>query len=287
MFKQLLLTSLALVLAAALPAARQRDFGGNFTTVSDRVDECRDIKVRFSDLQMVSGEEEFTISGSSLSILSARNGGVWLIGTDRGDFGVTACLTAAGPTTEAASRTLKTIKIDRTAGRLTATGEESGRWVAHLIVHAPRGRSVSVDMHNGPLELRNVDGKYDVQATNGPVAVNGASGVINVRTTNGPISVEDGSGDVTVRAQNGPVSVRLSGTAWQGKGLEGSVDNGPLSVKVPASYSSGVVIERNGHGPFDCRGCVARLNDRRIELGEGPPVVRLSAGNGPVSISRR
>jgi hypothetical protein len=281
-----ILVGAVLALGTVGTADRQHG-GGNSTRVGDRVDECRDIKVRFSDLEMVTAEEEFTIGGSSLQIVSPHNGGVWLIGSERSDFGVTACLAGAGRTAQAAGQVLKAIKVDRSGGRLTATGSDEGRWMVHLIVHAPRGRTVGIETRNGPIELRDVDGKYDVHATNGPVAIHGAGGVINVRTTNGPISVNGGSGDVTVRAENGPVDVRLSGTAWKGKGLEGSVENGPLSVKVPASYASGVVIERNGHGPFDCRGCVGRLNDRRIEFGDGPPVVRISAGNGPVSITRR
>jgi len=288
MFKELLiLASSAALLGTAGAAVRQPHFGGDMTTTSGQVDECRDIKVRYSDLEMVSAEEEFTVAGPSLQIVSPHNGGVWLIGSERADFGVTACLTGAGRTAQAAAQVLKSIKVDRTGGRLTATGASEGRWSVHLIVHAPRGRTVNVETTNGPIELRNVDGRYDVHATNGPVAVRGAAGVVKVRTTNGPISVEGGSGDVSVRAENGPISVRLSGTGWKGKGFDGSVQNGPLSVKVPATYASGVVIERNGHGPFDCHGCVGRLNDRRIEFGDGPPVVRISAGNGPVSISRR
>lgn len=286
MFKQLLVLGVAAILVGAAAASTGQRTGGHYTSVADRVDECRDIQVHFSDMEVASTEEEFTIGVTALSIVSPRDGGVWLIGSERTDFGVTACLFAGGTDSRAAARVLQTIKVERTGGRLTATGGE-GHWVVHLIVHAPRGRSVDVEMANGPVELRNVDGKYGVRATNGPVAVNGATGVIDVRTTNGPISVEGGSGDVTVRAQNGPVSVRLSGSAWKGKGLDGSVGNGPLSVKVPSSYASAVVIERTGHGPFDCRGCAGRLNDRRIEFGDGPPVVRLSAGNGPVSVSRR
>lgn len=75
--------------------------------------------------------------------------------------------------------------------------------------------------------------------------------------------------------------------------LAASTQNGPVSLKLPRGYRSGVVVESLGHGPASCRAerCTetrGREDDddrlRRIELGSGPAAVHLSTVNGPVSV---
>jgi hypothetical protein len=109
-----------------------------------------------------------------------------------------------------------------------------------------------------------------------------------------------------VQASNGPLSIQLDGNSWLGGTLDASTKNGPLSVKIPRGYNSGVVVESSGRGPLSCRaeGCEQwraatrraaddddddygwRDNDRarRIELGNGRADVHLSTVNGPVTI---
>jgi len=75
-------------------------------------------------------------------------------------------------------------------------------------------------------------------------------------TKNGPISIDGGSGNIKVRATNGPLSVDLDGRSFNGT-LDATTQNGPLTVRIPRGYNSGVVVESRGHGPVSCHaeGC--------------------------------
>jgi hypothetical protein len=110
----------------------------------------------------------------------------------------------------------------------------------------------------------------------------------------GPISVVDSSGDVKVEAQNGPVTVKLAEGAWSGPGLDARTDNGPLSLRVPSGYGSGVEVTMSSHVPYQCGGgaCEGARDDwdsgtHTVALGGSHVAVRLSTVNGPVSIKRR
>ena len=105
-------------------------------------------------------------------------------------------------------------------------------------------------------------------------------------------------GSALARAQpaDGPevvVDVRLSGTRWDGH-LTARASNGPLSLRVPAGYQSGVEVTSSNHSPWSCRAsaCTGGNRDwddrtRSLRLGADPVVVRLSTVNGPVTVSER
>jgi hypothetical protein len=131
-----------------------------------------------------------------------------------------------------------------------------------------------------------------VQATNGPISISGSRGTIDARTENGPISVNGSAGELTLRASNGPLAVKLDGVEWDGSGLTGETRNGPLSLTVPPGYRSGVLVEADGHSPMSCSGCATARktwddDQRRIELGGGPQIIKLTTSNGPVNVVQR
>ena len=60
---------------------------------------------------------------------------------------------------------------------------------------------------------------------------------------------------------------------------------------VPNGYQSGFVVESRNYAPMSCQASIcdnARKtwddNNRRIEYGVGPAMIRLSTVNGPVSV---
>jgi len=64
-----------------------------------------------------------------------------------------------------------------------------------------------------------------------------------------------------------------------------------VTVSIPSGYQSGVVVESEGHSPFQCQASVCsegrktwEEDVKRIEFGNGPAVVRVSTVNGPVSV---
>lgn len=193
---------------------------------------------------------------------------------------------------------LSAIRVTFEAGELRADGP-SGRnhdWTVIYRIHAPRGADLDLRTENGPLSIRDVEGKVVAQTQNGPLSLVNVSGDVDASAANGPIHVDGGSGTMKVRASNGPLTVDLDGASWSGGTLDASTKNGPLSLRIPRGYGSGVVVEAHGRGPVSCRaeGCERarrtwRDEDwddtpRMIELGAGAKNVRLSTVNGPVTI---
>ena len=259
----------------------------------DPIRTCSDLNVSFENRRAIVESEERTVTkaeASTLRIQAESNGGLQVEGWDQDNYGVTLCK-AADPDGNAES-VLSQIHLTFQNGELGVAGPPShDRWTAHILVKAPQGASLDLAVNNGPLALYQVDGNMKVHAHNGPVTVVGSTGDVNVSTQNGPVTLEGNSGKLRVDAQNGPLTVSLGGKSWSGSGLEAHAGNGPLTLEIPSGYQSGVLVESEGHGPFQCHASVcseARKNwedDRKsIEFGSGPTVVHLSTVNGPVSV---
>ena len=117
------------------------------------------------------------------------------------------------------------------------------------------------------------------------------TGTTEVDAVNGPLALTDLGGTVKATSQNGPLAINLSGSAWEGEGLDARANNGPLSLHVPESYQSGVQVTLSNHGPLSCRAksCAQAMQQWQSGRGQllfgGPtPVVRVAAMNGPVAI---
>lgn len=257
----------------------------------DEVTGCGDISVT-SDQEIARADESLALPAAGPAKLSAaRNGGVWIVGSQGTQIDIEACKIAVASSQTRAQEILAGIRVQQQGGAVTATGTGS-RWHVYFIVRAPRGSTLSADTTNGPLSLRDAEGTFTVQASNGPVSISNARGTINATTVNGPISLKGGAGEFTLRAQNGPLSIKLDGAAWDGAGLTGETRNGPLSLTVPQGYRTGVLVEADGHSPMRCSRCPdARRtwddDQRRIEFGGGPQIIKLTTSNGPVSVEQR
>jgi len=267
--------------------------GLNINIDSDeRVTACDQIHVRSEDRQIARSEDRLTLpeSSSAVHIRAAQNGGIYVYGTDRKDFAVLNCKIAVDDEQATAERHLLNIKTSFEGGQLTVSGPDDGDWTSYLIVQAPRTSSLALNGLNGPISFTGLSGKVEVQNTNGPLSITDSSGEISADITNGPISYAGGSGDVKLRAENGPIDVKLAGTSWNGKGLDAESTNGPLALKMPNNYTSGVLVQTRGYSPFHCSGCEGARKDfdednKSVQFGTGPTVVRLSTVNGPVSIN--
>jgi hypothetical protein len=236
------------------------------------------------------------------------NGGVQVVGWEKDEYSVTLCK-AAAPYADSA-KLLAEIKLVAQNGEVHVTGPSHDEdWTAFLLIRAPKGATLDVHVNNGPLGLYSVNGKITAQAVNGPISARdckgevkltaqngpitakGTSGTVELHTENGPISSEETSGTVDIRTQNGPIDVALSGSNWNGSGLQAHAQNGPLTIRVPHGYQSGVVVESEGHSPFACHASVCSEgrktwedDKKRVEFGSGPTLVRASTVNGPISI---
>jgi len=285
--------TLLIICLFALPANVLAGHHGRGLSMSidddEVVSDCNQLRVTIDDAPALRAEEIVPLGAvKSLALRAAQNGGIYVTGSTSGTYEVKACKAAGNESL------LSAIRVRTSGNEVTADGPDEGRWMVYFIVRAPRGATLDLSSRNGPISLRSVNGTVTANALNGPISVKDSSGTLNLETTNGPVSLDGGSGSVKLNAQNGPVSVKLNGASWDGN-IEAHTQNGPVSLRIPSSFRSGVVVESEGRGPVSCRAQACRdarrtwddEDNRRIELGSGPTVIRMSTVNGPVSVRER
>jgi hypothetical protein len=256
------------------------------------VTSCDQLHVRADDREVARAEDRLTLppTSSTVRMEASQNGGIYVYGWERQEFGILNCKVALSDDRVTAERKLQDIKMSFDSGQLTVRGPDDGDWTSYLIVHAPRSSALSLKGTNGPISVSDLTGKVELRNTNGPLSIGNSSGEINADIVNGPISYAGKGGDVHLHAENGPIAVKLAGTSWNGKGLDAESTNGPLSLKMPNNYVSGILVQTRGYSPFSCSGCEGAHKDfddsnKSVQFGTGSPVVRLSTVNGPVSIN--
>ncbi len=283
----------AVALTAAPRALSHRHAPAASGHRQEPINSCSDLNMSFGDRRAIIQSEERTISRAeapTLRIQAESNGGLQVQGWDNNNYAVTLC--KAVESGGNADAILSQIHLTFQNGELGVSGPSSrDRWSAHILVKSPNSASLDLRVNNGPMGLYHVDGNLKVQAQNGPITLIGCAGDVILSTQNGPVTLEGNSGKLRVDAQNGPLTVSLSGKSWSGSGIEAHANNGPLTLEIPAGYQSGVLVESEGHSPFQCHASVCsegRKNwedDRKsIEFGSGPTVIHLSTLNGPVSV---
>jgi hypothetical protein len=260
----------------------------------DPVTSCDQLEVTVRNGELARDEEVQNVPAPAqmFAVSGARNGPVVVYGADRADYQLMLCKFTAAETQADAQAKLANLSLTFENGRAGVNGPGENGYLAYLIVEAPRNAQLSVDVMNGPLDLRSLSGHIVARTVNGPLSMREVSGDVEVQAQNGPVSLSKGGGRMRVTAQNGPLSVALTGTDWQGAGLEAHAHNGPLSLSVPDDYRSGVLVNLSTNGPFSCassacRGAQRNWDDRSrtLRFGSDPnPTVQVTADNGPVSI---
>ena len=264
--------------------------GGHHEPVTD----CADLHVRFDDREAVMESEERTVTKADAPTLTVRprkNGGVQVQGWDKDTYSVISCKFAANYD-GGAQRLLAQMTLSVKNGEVSTNGpSDDSDWTNYLLIRAPKASVIDLETANGPLSLYGVDGKLTAHATNGPITLRDFSGDADVRATNGPISITGSSGNVRIHTENGPISINLQGTTWTGTGLTADAQNGPLTLSVPSDYKSSFSVESRNYSPMSCHASICDKaqktwddNNRRIEFGGAPAMIRLSTVNGPVSV---
>ena len=284
--RTLLFCATALLLAAGTASAGHRNRHRGVSIDHDDPRSCADIRVSFDDGPAERAEETVSIPGGGLLRLeAAENSGIYVRESDRADFEVVLCKAAV----EASS--LSAISLSRSGDRVSVSGPSGDDWAGFLLVTAPRGASLELNAFNGPIGLNGLSGRVTARTENGPISASRSTGELDLEAENGPIAFEGDSGSSRLRTRNGPIGVTLAGRAWAGEGLDARAVNGPVSLSIPPDYGSAAVVESAGRSPFQCRGegCSSARktwddDGRRIEVGEGPVLVRVATVNGPVSV---
>jgi DUF4097 and DUF4098 domain-containing protein YvlB len=313
--QMLLFVVFGMMLLASVVSAAHQKYHRHDSNISMNDDEdtpgddcATHFKISSDDRAIARGEEEHTLDPAKFAKLTldpGHNGGVLLRGWDQPNVKVKVCKAGLGYGKPEAEDALKSIRLEIGTGSVRAieperenNNDDGARrtWV-QLIVQVPANFTTELSSWNGPLSIRDVKGSVSARTQNGPISFKHSSGTLNADAHNGPIEVRDSSGKLTLSAQNGPLDIELANQNWQGAGLEARTHNGPIDLKVPANYQSGIDVQTSGRAPVSCdlKNCMQNTGtwnngddgERHIRLGaaDQPVLIKMSTENGPVSIS--
>lgn len=218
----------------------------------------------------------YTISSATkISVDGGANGGVAFIGENRRDVKIVARVEASADDDAAAKEIARQIRVFTDGGQIRSEGPSTrGRssWSVSYDVYVPNQTNLAAVTENGGISAEDVRGEMNLEATNGGVRLSDVGGSVRARTT------------------NGGVTANLSGTTWQGQGLDLRTTNGGATVYVPRGYNAQLETgTTNGGMRVDFPITVTGSLSRRIstQLGSGGPLVRVVTTNGGVHIAER
>lgn len=245
---------------------------------ADWLDDCRRARSdRHERRETVCEVRELRVRapGGTISIEGLRNGGVWATGWERDSLVVRTRIRAQAPTESRAREIASRVRTAISGSTVNVTGPRSDHddsWSASLITMVPRRSDLRVGTRNGP------------------VTVEGVSGTMMLETSNGPLTLRELGGDVRARTTNGPLTISLSGSRWDGAGLDARTTNGPLTISVPDGYNARLETGTT-NGPVNLGfpiTVVGRITrDISTELGSGGPAIRATTTNGPLTVRRK
>jgi hypothetical protein len=209
------------------------------------------------------------VGNGPIRIEPSVNGGVSIVGWEQSRVEVHARIVARARTEAEAAELASAVNVssDEVIGADGPSNDRSRNWSVSFLVYVPAASDAEAETSNGPLSVTGVTGRMRLDAQNGP------------------IRLRDVGGDVVARTQNGP----LSGTQWDGAGLDAETVNGPVTLTVPDGFNADLETG-TVNGPFTSdipitmtiRGRVGRPFNGT--LGQGGPPIRVVTVNGPVRI---
>jgi len=221
---------------------------------------------------------ELALPARDLLEVDARpNGGVSVHGVERGEARLWARVTATGETEAEARALAGEVRIE-TAGTIRAVGpERSGRasgWSVSYRLAVPRRSDLRLEADNGGLTVEDVVGSVELQTVNGGLHLDGVGGRIQGRTVNGGIHLD------------------LSGTEWDGEGLDLRTTNGGVHLTIPSDYSarlSAGTVNGGVHSELPVTDVSRHRHGGRIEtdLGHGGRPLHVETTNGGLHVARR
>jgi putative adhesin len=215
-------------------------------------------------------------SGTAFHVDARPNGGVSVRGMDRGQPRLQARVMAAADT-EAEARALSgEIRIE-TAGTIHAVGPQRSRnrtwWISYRL-DVPHRSDLTLEADNGGLSIEDVVGSVELETVNGGLHLEGVGGNVRGETVNGGIHLD------------------LSGTDWEGEGLDLRTTNGGLHLTIPSNYNarlSAGTVNGGVHSTLPVTRRSKVLNGGRIDadLGNGGPLLKVQTTNGGLHVDRR
>jgi hypothetical protein len=259
------LVTLALAASAGSVAAQQ--------PLAEDQDWCRD-RDRDRDHDRYCEVREFTLGAMDRIVVDAEpNGGITVEGWDRNEIRVLARVSGQADGMDAARALVREVEV-LTGGTISSDGPRSERhewWSVSFRIFAPRNSDLSLETTNGGIRINDVAGDIEFHTTNGGVHLTGVAGDVRGRTTNGGLHVD------------------LTGSEWQGSGLDVRTTNGGVKLTIPDGYNARLETgTTNGGMRFDFPVTVQGRIDRRlsVDLGGGGKLIRAFTTNGGVTVVR-
>jgi len=200
---------------------------------------------------------------------------VAFIGENRRDVRIVARVRASADDDATAKEIARQIRIITDGGQIRSEGPSQrnhNSWSVSYDVYVPSQENLEANTENGGISAEDIRGEMNFEATNGGIRLSEVGGNVRARTT------------------NGGVLATLSGTTWQGQGLDLQTTNGGATVYVPRGYNALLETGTTNGGmrvdfPITVRGSLSRHIS--TQLGSGGPVVRIITTNGGVHIAER
>ena len=210
-----------------------------------------------------------------ISVDGRENGGVAFYGSARRDVQIVALIQTQADDDATARDVAKQIRIFTDGGRIRSEGPDYRRqtsWSVSYEVYVP------------------AQSNLEAMTENGGIAAEGVRGDMHFEASNGGIRLSDVGGNVHARTTNGGVTADLSGSTWEGQGLDLQTTNGGARVNVPRGYNAQLETGTTNGGmrvdfPVTVRGTIGRRIS--TQLGSGGPLVRVITTNGGVHIAER
>lgn len=183
---------------------------------------CSDKNWNWGDKTSFKDLRETAIPATRLLTVDAdRNGGIKVIGENRSDILIRACVQAWADSESEAQTRVKNTRVETASGSVRAvnSGNDSN-WSVSYEILVPRSTDLKLTAYNGGIGIRGVEGNLDFE------------------THNGGISIQDAGGNVRGRTQNGGIAAKLSGGRWNGTGLNLETQNGGVNIEMPRNYAA-------------------------------------------------
>jgi hypothetical protein len=187
-----------------------------------REDFCSKSNFSYSGKTTVKEIREITFPAPNLlTVDGQRHGGISVVGADRSDVLVRACIIAAGDSADEARSVGRNIRIE-TGSMVKAANTPPQGWMVLYEIYVPRRTNLNLTTYHGS------------------IGISGVEGAMEFKTLHGGLSLADIGGNVRGRTVHGGVSVVLSGNYWKGAGLDLETTHGGVYLSLPKTYAANI-----------------------------------------------
>ncbi|MBF9237920.1 hypothetical protein I2I05_10990 [Hymenobacter sp. BT683] len=208
--------------------------------------------------------------GQPLTISGGANGGITVHGWSGSNVRIRAKVQSWANSEADAQKRVKEVTISTANNSLQATapGQDEQYSVSYEIF-VPRTTALVMNTVNGGISLDNLQSD------------------IKFKAVNGGVSLASLGGNVTGHTVNGGLNITLSGSKWDGTGLDVQTTNGGINWKLPQDYSAQLFTSTN-MGSIRAGFPVTKSGFMRKELattlGKGGAPVKAVTTNGGVNL---